>query len=59
VSAQRSKQDQAPDRCPPHDEERPPEGGKAMNWYLEEKAARAVIKERIARAEQQRRTRRR
>jgi len=30
-----------------------------MNWYLEEKAARAIIKERIARAEQQRRTRRR
>jgi hypothetical protein len=30
-----------------------------MHWYLEEKAARAVIKERIARAEQQRRVRRR
>jgi len=30
-----------------------------MNWYLEEKAAREIIKERITRAEQQRRARRR
>jgi hypothetical protein len=59
VAAHRSKRDQAPGRGLPDHEERPLEGGKAMNWYLEEKAARAIIKERIARAEQQRRTRRR
>jgi hypothetical protein len=30
-----------------------------MSWYLAEQAAKAVIKERIARAERPRRTRRR